>query len=75
MWYKIKQYMKTTKQIKNEWNSKAQSMGCKARIDGNKKRMTFYKWTGSVSADGYEIIVKINSDEFCRLTANYPELH
>lgn len=65
----------TTKQIKNEWNRKAEELGCVARIAGNKKSPSFEMWTGSVTSDGYEVVVKIDANKFGQLISRFPELH
>lgn len=65
----------TTKQIKNEWNRKAESVGCVARIAGNKNKPSFEMWTGSVTSDGYEVVVKIDANKFGQLISRFPELH
>jgi hypothetical protein len=66
---------KTTKAIKNDFNRLAEKLGCKARLAGNARNPKFQMWTGSISSDGYEIVVGIDSQTFAKLINNYPELH
>lgn len=65
---------KTTKQTKNDFNSLAEKLGCKARIGGDARKIKFFMWTGMVTHDGYEVIVGIDANKFSKLIAKYPEL-
>jgi hypothetical protein len=66
--------MATTKTIKNDFNRLAETLGCKARLAGNAKKPMFQMWTGSVSCDGYEIVIGIDANKFGQLISNYPDL-
>lgn len=64
-----------TRQIKNQFNRTAESLGCKARISGNAKKIRFEMWTGAVDSKGYEIVVGIDSTRFGSLIEPFPQLH
>jgi hypothetical protein len=70
----MKTTAKNTKQIKNTFNTLAQELGCKARICGNARNIELQMWTGSVTSDGYEIVVKIDAVKFGQLISKYPQL-
>ena len=65
---------KNTKAIKNDFNRLAEQLGCKARLAGNAKSPKFQMWTGSVSYDGYEIVIGVDANKFGQLIANYSQL-
>jgi hypothetical protein len=65
----------TTKAIKNEFNRTAERLGCKARLAGTAKNPKFQEFTGSISSDGYEIVIGIDANRFGQLISKFPELH
>lgn len=67
--------MNNTIAIRNEFNTLAQSLGCKARIGGNKRKIEFQMFTGTTTSDGFELVVKIDQTKFGYLIANFPQLH
>ena len=67
--------MEVTKDINNYFNRNAESLGCKARLDGNAKKIKFQRWTGEITHDGYEVVVGIDAATFGKLISNFPELH
>jgi len=64
----------TTKAIKNDFNRLAETLGCRARLSGNAKKPMFQMWTGSVTFDGFEVVIGIDANRFGQLISNYPQL-
>lgn len=62
-----------TKQIKKEFNTLAAKLGSRARIGGNAKTIEFQMYIGE--SNGFEQVIKIDSNKFAQLIANYPQLH
>ena len=58
--------------IKNEFNTTAAKLGCKARIGGNKAKIEFQEYIGD--SKGFELVVKIDANRFGQLIAKYPQL-
>lgn len=64
---------KQVKEIQNQFNKKAEQLGCRARIGGTAKRPKQFKMTG-YTEDGHEILYPINGEQFGQLISKYPEL-
>lgn len=67
--------MKTTREIKNEFNRLSEELGCLARLAGNAKKPKFQMFTGQITSDGYEVVVGIDANKFGQLISKYPQLH
>lgn len=57
-----------------EFNRISESLGCKARIAGTKKKICFLEFTGTIM-NGYEIIIGIDANRFAQLINPFPALH
>ena len=64
-----------TKAMKAHFNTTAQALGCRARIEGTAKKIEFMQYLGYDSKDGREWIQKIDSNTFFKLIAKYPQLN
>ena len=60
-------------EIKNDFNTKARTLGSRARIGGNMKKIELQEYLYTDSK-GYEIIIKIKPHRFGQLIENYPSL-
>lgn len=60
--------------IANEFNRKAEKLGCRARIGGNGKSPVFYEFRNGIDSQGYEIWYKCDAQKFGQLIAKYPDL-
>jgi|688.fasta_scaffold1762659_1 hypothetical protein len=67
--------MTTKMKIRNEFNDKAENLGCNARLGGSGKSPKFFEFGGSYTSDGYEVWFGITMDRFVTLTNKYAELH
>ena len=63
----------TVKQISEEFNNNAASLGCAARIWKKGKQPAFFEFRGQYQ-DGFEIWYSINLQRFVTLTQKYPQL-
>ena len=61
------------KQMQNQWNDKAENLGCKARIGGTAKKAKFFEARG-IDSKGFEVWFPIMADQFAKLTNNYDAL-
>jgi predicted ribosome quality control (RQC) complex YloA/Tae2 family protein len=61
--------------IRNEFNDKAENLGCNARLGGSGKSPKFFEFRGYYTSDGFEVWVGISIDRFVSLTNKYAELH
>ena len=65
--------MSKVAEIKNDFNTKARTLGSRARIGGNTKKIELQEYLYTDSK-GYEIIQKATIHRFSQLIENYPSL-